>query len=119
MPLLWGRQIADELGQLDGGRAVGGADVVAAGGAAGAEALFEGEAEHAAQAEAGVEVVAGAGADLGLLDEGAGEFCAALLRGCRGAAARVNDNAVKVEFFPDRGAVCSISFSGSRPSRCP
>src|SRR5947209_3494594 len=61
---LRGRQLIDELGELCGGGALGGAHVVATGRGAGAEALFEAHAQDPADAVAGVEVIAGAGADL-------------------------------------------------------
>ena len=42
-------EMGDEVGQFSGAGAVGGADVVAAGGDAGAEAFFEAEAQQRAQ----------------------------------------------------------------------
>src|SRR5215218_516042 len=55
--------VGDELGELLGRRAVRGADVVAARADAGAQALDQRESEHSPEAEAGIEMVAGAGAD--------------------------------------------------------
>src|SRR5437868_5022070 len=67
--LLRRRQLGDELGQLRCRRALGGADVIAAGRDAGTKTFFQREPQYPAKAEAGVEVVAGPGADPGLLDE--------------------------------------------------
>src|SRR5688500_20375413 len=86
------RQLGDEAGELLGGRALGVADVVAARRHPRAEAFLQAEAQHPAEAEAGVEVVAGAGADLRLLHERAGELGALARDGCGGAAARVDDD---------------------------
>src|SRR6266566_799991 len=87
--LRW-RKLGDEFGELAGGGAFGGADVVAAGSNAGAETFLEAEAQQVAEAETGVEVVASAGADLGLGDERAGEPGACRFGGGGSAAARMD-----------------------------
>src|SRR5689334_14973083 len=56
-------QICDELRKLRSSGAFGGADVVAAGRDARAQALLQRKTKRPAEAEAGVEVIAGPGAD--------------------------------------------------------
>lgn len=66
-------EVIAEVGEFVEGGALGVADVEAAGGDAGAEGVVEGEFGEAAEAEAGVEVVAGSGREFRGMDEGAGE----------------------------------------------
>src|SRR4051794_15246277 len=87
--LLRRRKGLDEIRELHRRRARGLADVVAARAHAGAQAFAQIKSERLTKAEAGVEVVAGAGADLRLLHERPVKARASVRRRRRGASPRV------------------------------
>src|SRR4051812_42083389 len=87
------RELRDELRQFLRARTLAAAHEIPAQRHAGAQTLAQVEPQHPPQAEARVEVVARAGADLRFVHERPGEESRLLRRRRRGASSRMNDRA--------------------------